>query len=147
MFRGATALNLDAKGRLAVPSKHRDALLVQSAGRLVMTAHPHRCVLLYPQPAWLPIEEKINSLPSFDPVSSSWKRLLLGHAEELELDASGRLLVSPVLRQLAGLEKEAMLIGQGGYFELWSMEGWRAQMEQALSPGNVIPAALENFSL
>ena len=112
-----------------------------------MTAHPHRCVLLYPQPAWLPIEEKINSLPSFDPVSSSWKRLLVGHAEEMELDASGRLLVSPVLRQLAGLEKEAMLIGQGGYFELWSMEGWRAQMEQALSPGNAIPAALENFSL
>ena len=105
MFRGATALNLDAKGRLAVPSKHRDALLVQSSGRLVMTAHPHRCVLLYPQPAWLPIEEKINLLPSFDPVSSSWKRLLLGHAEELELDASGRLLVSPALRQLAGLEK------------------------------------------
>ena len=147
MFRGATALNLDAKGRLAVPSKHRDALQVQSAGRLVMTAHPHRCLLLYPQPAWLPIEEKINSLPSFDSVASSWKRLLLGHAEELELDGSGRLLVSPVLRQLAGLEKEAMLVGQGSHFELWSMEGWRAQMEQALAPGNALPATLADFSL
>ena len=147
MFRGATALNLDAKGRLAVPSKHRDALQVQSAGRLVMTAHPHRCLLLYPQPAWLPIEEKIVSLPSFDPVASSWKRLLLGHAEELELDASGRMLVSAVLRQLAGLEKEAMLVGQGSHFELWSMEGWRAQMEQALAPGNALPPTLENFSL
>ena len=148
MFRGATALNLDAKGRLAVPSKHRDALQqVQSGGRLVMTAHPHRCLLLYPQPAWEPIEQKINSLPSFDPVASSWKRLLLGHAEELELDGSGRLLVSPVLRELAGLEKQAMLVGQGGHFELWSLEGWRAQMEQALKPGNALPPALENFSL
>ena len=108
---------------------------------------PHRCLLLYPQPAWLPIEEKINSLPSFDPVASSWKRLLLGHAEELELDGSGRLLVSPVLRQLAGLEKEAMLVGQGSHFELWSMEGWRAQMEQALAPGNALPATLADFSL
>ena len=147
MFRGATALNLDAKGRLVVPTRHRDALLGQSGGSLVMTAHPHRCLLLYPLAAWEPIEQKINSLPSFDPVASSWKRLLLGHAEEMPLDASGRLLVSPVLRELAGLEKQAMLVGQGGHFELWSMEGWRSQMERALSPENGLPAALENFSL
>lgn len=147
MFRGAAALNLDAKGRLVVPSKHRDALQVQSGGRLVMTAHPHRCLLLYPQPAWGPIEEKISSLPSFDPVASSWKRLLLGHAEEFELDASGRMLVPPVLRELAGLEKEAMLVGQGSYFELWSMDGWKKQMEQAFAPGATLPPAFGDFSL
>lgn len=147
LFRGATALNLDAKGRLAVPSKHRDALASESANKLVITAHPHRCLLLYPQPAWEPIEQKINSLPSFDPVASSWKRLLLGHAEELEMDGSGRLLVSPVLRELAGLEKQVMLVGQGGHFELWSMEGWRRQMDHALAPGNALPASLENFAL
>lgn len=147
LFRGATALNLDAKGRLAVPSKHRDVLASESGNRLVVTAHPHRCLLLYPQPAWEPIEQKINALPSFDPVASSWKRLLLGHAEELELDGSGRLLMSPVLRELAGLEKQVMLVGQGSHFELWSMEGWRRQMDQALAPGNALPASLENFSL
>lgn len=147
LFRGATALNLDAKGRLAVPSKHRDVLASESGNRLVVTAHPHRCLLLYPQPAWEPIEQKIDALPSFDPVASSWKRLLLGHAEELELDGSGRLLMSPVLRELAGLEKQVMLVGQGSHFELWSMEGWRRQMDQALAPGNALPASLENFSL
>lgn len=147
LFRGATALNLDAKGRLAVPSKHRDEIASESANKLVVTAHPHRCLLLYPQPAWEPIEQKINSLPSFDSVASSWKRLLLGHAEELELDGSGRLLVSPVLRELAGLEKQVMLVGQGSHFELWSMEGWRRQMDHALAPGNALPASLENFSL
>ncbi len=147
MFRGAAALNLDAKGRLAVPSKHRDALQAQSGGRLVMTAHPHRCLLLYPQPAWVPIEEKISSLPSFDPVASAWKRLLLGHAEEFELDGSGRLLVPPVLRELAGLEKEAMLVGQGSYFELWGMEGWKKQMEQAFAPGAALPPSFGDFSL
>lgn len=147
MFRGAAALNLDAKGRLSVPAKHRDALAAQSGGRLVMTAHPHRCLLLYPQPAWVPIEDKINSLPSFDPVASAWKRLLLGHAEEFELDGSGRLLVPPVLRELAGLEKEVMLVGQGNYFELWSKDGWNKQMDQALSPDALPPPSLGEFSL
>lgn len=147
MFRGAAALNLDAKGRLSVPSKHRDALQAQSGGRLVMTAHPHRCLLLYPQPAWVPIEEKINSLPSFDPVASAWKRLLLGHAEEFELDGSGRLLVPPVLRELAGLEKEVMLVGQGNYFELWSKDGWSKQMDKAFAPDAVPPPSLGEFSL
>ncbi len=147
MFRGAAALNLDAKGRLAVPSKHRDALQVQSGGRLVMTAHPHRCLLLYPQPAWLPIEEKIKAFPSFDRTASAWKRLLLGHAEELEMDGAGRLLVPPVLRQLAGLEKESMLVGQGDYFELWSLDGWNKQMEQAFEVDAALPPAFGDFSL
>jgi MraZ protein len=147
MFRGAAALNLDAKGRLAVPSKHRDALQVQSGGRLVMTAHPHGCLLLYPQPAWLPIEEKINALPSFDRTASTWKRLMLGYAEEFELDNSGRLLVPQVLRELTGLEKEVMLVGQGNYFELWSMNGWKKQMEQAFEADAALPSALADFSL
>ena len=98
MFRGATSLNLDAKGRLAVPSKHRDALLAQCAGHLVLTAHPHRCLLLYPQPAWEPIQAKMMALSSFDKQSSKLQRMLVGFAEDIELDSAGRLLVSPVLR-------------------------------------------------
>ena len=148
MFRGATALNLDAKGRLAVPAKHRDALTVQSGGRLVLTAHPHRCLLLYPQPAWDPIQEKIMSLPSLDKQASLLQRLLVGFAEDIELDNAGRMLVSPVLREFATLEKQVMLVGQGSHYELWSLDGWRAQLDEALTQGDqVLPPEMGNFSL
>ena len=148
MFRGVTSLNLDAKGRLAVPSRHRDALFAESAGRVVLTAHPHRCLLLYPQPAWEPIQAKIMSLSSFDRQSSALQRLLVGYAEDLELDSSGRLLVSPALRQFVGLEKQAMLVGQGSHFELWSTDGWKAQLEKVMAgDGMELPAELEGFSL
>lgn len=148
MFRGATALNLDAKGRLAVPARHRDALTVQAGGRLVLTAHPHRCLLLYPQSAWEPIQEKVMSLPSLDKQASLLQRLLVGFAEDMELDGAGRVLVSPVLREFAALEKQVMLVGQGTHFELWSQEGWLAQLDEALAQGDaVLPAELGNFSL
>ena len=148
MFRGATSLNLDAKGRLAVPAKHRDALLSQCAGHLVLTAHPHRCLLLYPQPAWEPIQAKMMALSSFDRQSSSLQRLLVGFAEDIDMDSAGRLLVSPVLREFAGLEKQAMLVGQGSHFELWSMEGWRQQLERVMAADDMnLPAELDGFSL
>jgi MraZ protein len=148
MFRGATSLNLDAKGRLAVPSKHRDALLAQCAGHLVLTAHPHRCLLLYPQPAWEPIQAKMMALSSFDKQSSKLQRMLVGFAEDIELDSAGRLLVSPVLREFAGLEKQAMLVGQGSHFELWNLDAWRAQLEGVLVGDDVeLPPELEGFSL
>ena len=148
MFRGATSLNLDAKGRLAVPAKHRDALQVLCAGSLVLTAHPHRCLLMYPQPDWEPIQAKVMSLSSFDRQSSALQRLLVGFAEDIELDSSGRILVSPVLREFAGLEKQAMLVGQGSHFELWSMEAWKAQLEKAIANDDMaLPSELEGFSL
>ncbi|MEZ0273165.1 MAG: division/cell wall cluster transcriptional repressor MraZ [Methylophilaceae bacterium] len=148
MFRGATSLNLDAKGRLAVPAKHRDALLAQCAGHLVLTAHPHRCLLLYPQPAWEPIQAKMMALSSFDKQSSALQRLLVGFAEDIELDSAGRLLVSPVLREFAGLEKQAMLVGQGSHFEVWNMDAWRAQLERVMANEEMtLPAELEGFSL
>jgi MraZ protein len=148
VFRGATALSLDAKGRLAVPAKHRELLSVQSLGRLVLTAHPHRCLLLYPQPAWEPIQQKIMSLPSLEKQASLLQRLLVGYAEDAELDSAGRVLVSPVLREFAGLEKQVMLVGQGSHFEVWGQEGWKAQLDEALSQGDqVLPPELGNFSL
>lgn len=148
MFRGATSLNLDAKGRLAVPTKHREAMQEASAGNLVLTAHPHRCLLLYPQPAWEPIQAKIMALSSFDKQSSALQRLLVGFVEDISLDSAGRILVSPELREFAGLDKEVMLVGQGSHFELWDKEAWRAQLLQAMQPETFeMPAELEGFSL
>lgn len=148
MFRGATSLNLDAKGRLAVPAKHRDSLQLGCAGNMVLTAHPHRCLLLYPQPAWEPIQAKLMTLSSFDKQSSALQRLLVGFAEDVSLDAAGRVLVSPSLRDFAGLGKEVMLVGQGSHFELWSIESWRAQLDQVMQgDGFAMPAELEGFSL
>lgn len=148
MFQGAAPLNLDAKGRMAVPAKHRDALLAAGAGRLVLTAHPHRCLLLYPQTAWEPIRAQVLAAPSLQIESAMVRRLLVGFAEELELDGSGRLLISPALRQYAGLEKEIWLVGQGSHFEVWSEAGWRAQQEAIFALGDkLLPAGFENLAL
>jgi len=148
MFQGAVLLNLDAKGRMATPVKHRDALLSGGAGKLVLSAHPHRCLLLYPQPAWEPIRAQILAAPSLQVESAMMRRLLVGFAEEVTLDSAGRLLISASLRQYAGLEKEVWLIGQGSHFEVWSDAGWRAQQEAIFALGDkLLPAGLENLAL
>src|SRR5690606_34285350 len=118
MFQGAAALNLDAKGRLAIPARHRDALAIED-GQVVLTAHPHGCLLVYPVPAWIPIRDKVLSAPSFDMQSAQLKRLLVGFAQEEALDAAGRVLIAPSLRRFAELEKQVWLVGQGSHFELW----------------------------
>ena len=148
MFRGATLLSMDAKSRLAVPAKHRDALFAQSVGNLILTAHPHRCLLLYPQPAWAPIEAKINALSSFNTQTSAYQRMMVGQAEDLTLDSAGRLLVSSVLRDFAKLDRDVMFVGQGSHFELWNLDAWNKQLE-ILTSGNSfdMPAELEGFSL
>lgn len=148
MFQGAAALNLDAKGRMAVPARHRDALQALGEGRLVLTAHPHRCLLLYPAPAWEPIRAKILSAPSLEAQSAMLRRLLVGFAVDSEMDAAGRLLVPPELRQYAGLEKQVWLVGQGSHFEIWSEAGWQAQQEAIFALGDkLLPPGLENLTL
>ena len=148
MFQGAAALNLDVKGRMAVPARHRDALVAAGEGRLVVTAHPHRCLLLYPQPAWEPIRAQILAASSLQVESAMVRRLLVGFAEDAELDGAGRLLISPSLRQYAGLEKEIWLVGQGLHFEIWSAEGWQAQQQAIFALGDkLLPPGLENLAL
>jgi MraZ protein len=148
MFRGATNLSMDAKGRLAVPARHRDALFTQSTGNVVLTAHPHGCLLLYPQPAWEPIQAKMMALSSFDRQSSSLQRLLVGYAEDITIDAAGRLLVSQSLRDFASLDKDVMLVGQGSHFEMWNLGSWRKQLELVMGNTTIeMPAELEGFSL
>lgn len=148
MFQGATELTLDAKGRLAIPSRHRDALQVQAEGKLVLTAHPHRCLLLYPRPGWEPIRSRIMAFPSLDAQASKLQRLLVGFAEELDMDGAGRVLVSPELRKFAALDKHVMMVGQGSHFEIWSLEAWEAQLGEIVAQGDkLLPPGMENFSL
>lgn len=148
MFQGAAQLNLDVKGRMAVPSRHREPLLAGSSGRLVLTAHPHRCLLLYPQPAWEPIRAQILAAPSLEPQSAMLRRLLVGFAVDAEMDGAGRILLSPELRRYAGLDKEIWLVGQGSHFEIWSETGWQAQQEAIYALGDkLLPPGLEHLSL
>lgn len=127
MFQGAVALSLDAKGRLAIPARHRDALTAGCDGQLLLTVHPHNCLLIYPRTEWEPIQAKVLALSSFDATSALVKRMLVGFAEDQCMDAQGRVMVSPSLREFAGLEKDVRLVGQGNHFELWSAARWEAE--------------------
>lgn len=147
MFQGAAALSLDAKGRFAIPARHRDALAIED-GQVVLTAHPHGCLLVYPVPAWTPIRDKVLAAPSLDPLSAQLKRLLVGFAQEEALDAAGRVLIAPSLRQFARLEKQVWLVGQGSHFELWSDAGWQKQQEAMLALANTgLPPGFESLAL
>jgi MraZ protein len=149
MFQGAAALSLDAKGRLTVPSRHRDVLQASSApavSRLVLTAHPDKCLLLYPAAAWEPIRSRVMSFPALDVRFSPWKRLLVGFAEEVEIDAAWRVLISPELRKFANMEKTVMLVGQGSHFEIWNQDAWEKQL-QKLATLSELPPGMEDFAL
>ena len=146
VFRGVTHLSLDAKGRLAVPD--RDALLAQGNGRLVLTADPSRCLLVYPVDAWEPIQARLMALSSFYVNIRSLQRLLVGHADDVEIDGSGRFLVPPALRDYASLDKHVVLVGQGHRFELWGNAQWQAQTAQAIAfDAGALPPELDGFSL
>ena len=148
MFQGAAQLNLDNKGRLAIPARHRDLLLAHCAGQLVLTADADGCLLFYPQPEWEPIRDKLLKMSALDPRIRALQRRLIGYAEEVVMDAAGRVLISSALRSYATLDKRVMLIGQGNKFELWDEVKWTAQQEVALSFGyGELPKELEGFTL
>lgn len=148
MFRGATTVNLDSKNRLVVPTRYRDALLVNGAGRVVLTADPNQCLLLYPLPEWEPIEKKLNALSDFNPKTRSLKQLLVGYAHDMEMDGAGRVLLPPMLRKFAGLDKSVVLVGQGSKMELWNEARWESQVGQALTfTDDSMPPELEGFTL
>ena len=141
MFQGASALNLDAKGRMSVPAKHRDALLVQGEGRITLTKHPDGCLLLFPRPEWDNFRSRVAQLPMD---AHWWRRIFLGNAAEVDLDSAGRILVSPELRSAAGIEKEVMLLGMGSHLELWDAATYTAKEQAAIAQG--MPDALKQFN-
>ena len=147
VFRGISELILDAKGRLAIPARHRDGLASGSDGRLVITADRGGCLLIYPLAAWEPIQSRLMELSSFDDNIRSLQRLLVGHADDVDIDAAGRILVPPALRRYAGLDKRVMLVGQGQKLELWDEGKWQAQIAQTIAFPGALPPGLEGFSL
>ncbi len=152
MFRGVNRVNLDTKGRLAVPTRYRGQLTESCASQLVVTIDPNdRCLLIYPAPVWLEIERKLMKLPSFNKEARRLQRLLVGHATDVEMDGQGRLLMPPPLREFAKMNKQAVLIGQGNRFELWDEELWNEQRESWLEETDLeqmnLPADLETLSI
>ena len=145
-FHGAGVITLDAKGRLAIPTRHRE-LLASARKPLVLTAHPDGCALLYQEPEWESVRTQVEKFPSFNPQASWWKRLLLGFEEHVTPDGAGRILISPPLRMHAKLEREVMMVGQGRYFELWDSGVWSAKLGQALAGPAAPPPGMEGFSL
>ncbi len=141
MYQGASALSMDAKGRMSIPARHRDALVVQCEGRVTLTRHPHGCLLLFPRPVWEQHREQIASWPMS---ARAWQRIFLGNACDVEMDSAGRVLISPELRSVAGLSRDVMLLGMGSHFEVWDAAKLEESESQAIAGG--MPDVLNNFS-
>ena len=124
MFRGLNKISFDTKGRISIPTKYREKLLKISNKKLICTIDLDYCLLLYPHSSWLKIEQQIIKLPTLNPASRKLQRLLIGHATDIDMDKSGRLLIPSELKEFAMIKKEAMLIGQGHRFELWNYSRW-----------------------
>ena len=152
MFRGANAINLDTKGRLAIPTRYRQSLLDDCNGQLVCTVdNQQSCLLLYPLPEWEEIELKLIKLSSMIPAERRMQRLLLGHAAEGEMDKSGRILIPTPHRHHAKISKEVMLVGQLNKFEIWDAETWAQQIEDDIDTERKgefeLTERLQDFSL
>lgn len=151
MFRGASKITLDAKGRFAIPTRHRERLADGTDGRLVVTVDRDYCLLIYPLAAWEQIEARLIRLPSLNRQARRLQRLMIGYATELDMDAQGRVLLPRELREFAQLERHAILIGQGNKFELWDQERWNEKRDAWLadeeSETGSLPADLETLSL
>jgi MraZ protein len=141
VFQGASAINLDAKGRMSIPAKHRDALAQQCEGKLTLTKHPHGCLLFFPRPVWEQHREQIASWPMS---ARAWQRIFLGNACDVEIDSAGRVLISPELRAAVGLDKEVMMLGMGSHFEIWDAAKLAESEAEAVAGG--MPDVLSNFS-
>ncbi len=133
MFRGVQHINMDAKGRLAMPARQREPLRALCDGQIVVTIDTQvKCLVIYPLPDWERIEKQIQSLPALKPAVKRFQRLVLGYATDVEMDGNGRCLLPQPLRDYAQLDKKLVLVGQGNKLELWAEELWLAEREQAL---------------
>jgi MraZ protein len=141
VYQGASALSLDAKGRMSIPARHRDALALQCEGRVTVTRHPHGCLLLFPRSVWEQHREQISNWPMS---ARAWQRIFLGSASDVDMDSAGRILIAPELRDAAALSREVMLLGMGSHFEIWDAAKLEESEAQAIAGG--LPDVLNDFS-
>ncbi len=151
MFRGVSSINLDDKGRLAVPTRYRASLAQSCDGQIVVTVGLDKCLLLYPLPEFEEIERKLVKLPALNKKAKRLQRLLIGHATECEMDGQGRFLIAEPLRRFAGLDRKVVLIGQGNKFEIWDEDGWITARDEWLdeeqADDDELPPELGNLAL
>ena len=150
MFIGGSTVNLDAKGRLAFPTRYRAELMERCDGSVVLTVDENRCLSLYPRPDWDELQRSLVRMPNQDGRVRNLQRVLLGHATEFEMDKNGRILIPPRLREFANLEKRVVLAGLGNKFEIWNEEAWERNCGEWLSAegdDGEMPDSLESLTL
>ena len=154
MFRGSDPINMDAKGRMAIPTRYRALLAELCAGELVITIDmKSTCLTLSPLPEWRRFEEKVSALPALDPLGEMLSRFVVGQAKDLQLDGNGRVLLPTELREYAQLEKKLVLVGRTQRLEIWSEENWNRERDKSqqsyrdmLQEPGAISDALKNLS-
>ncbi|HEX2595505.1 MAG TPA: division/cell wall cluster transcriptional repressor MraZ [Luteimonas sp.] len=139
MFQGETAITIDDKGRLAIPTSYRDLVARECGNRLVITYNPFEpgSLYLYPQPVWEKVRDQVNALPRTRSVSRNLQLKLVGAASFVEPDGSGRISIPPSHRNAVGIDKKAVLLGMGDKFELWSEQAHHAQIRQTLTDADL----------
>ena len=145
MFQGETAITIDEKGRLAVPTAHRDAVARDCGNQLVITYNPFESgsLYLYPRAIWERVREQVNKLPKAKKVNRNLQLKLVGAATFVELDGNGRITVPASHRAAVGIERKAVLLGMGDKFELWSEQAHHAQIQQTVSDGDLSEELLD----
>src|SRR5579862_8443495 len=143
MFRGAAKVTLDVKGRMVLPTRVRDRLAQLGEPQLVATVDRDQCVLVYPLTDWQKIQDSLLDLPNLNSETRWLQRLMVGYATDLDIDAHGRVLIPGELREFAGLQRDAMLFGQGNHLELWDEVAWKQASMASIAPAqrSAAPAA------
>ena len=151
MFRGISNINIDTKGRIAIPARYREEINAAANGEMILTVdHADRCLVLYQMDKWQDTEQALMSLPNLSPNVREMKRLILGHASEVSMDGQGRIMIAAPLREYARLDKKSVLIGQGDKFELWDESKWKEGRDTWVvdAPVNIqMDDSLKNLSI
>ncbi|NLY64394.1 MAG: division/cell wall cluster transcriptional repressor MraZ [Alcaligenaceae bacterium] len=142
VFQGNSALTLDAKGRMTIPARYRDALMESANGALTITRNFDGGLLIYPRHEW---EEKREAIMKLPMSARHVQRMLLGNAQDVDIDSAGRVLIAPELRNAAAMVKEVVLVGMGRHFDLWDAQLFAQMQAEDMAKG--LPESLDDFSL
>ena len=145
MFRGRSRHTLDDKGRLAIPARFKDAPELKEQPCLVVTNHIN-CLWAFPRDTWSVIEDKIAKLPLMDKSVNSLRHYFISGAQECEIK-QGRITLPPDLRDIAGLNKEVMLVAGTTYFEIWDKDRWDVEFSRVMGEFPDLSQALSDFGV